>query len=167
MRQHDRQKQLTPKNTRGDPVCAGIPGPRFLAPECVPLLVEDRLQVALPAVAQHEAPVRTLVAADFSIGGEPIPLAVGNALDQPPQPAQVVGHLSGVVVVERHPRATGPPPRGARGCGNPPAAGRSAATPHSACTRRSPQRSAEARCPLIAPDGPRQQASRLRWCSRG
>ena len=38
-------------------VGGGVFGPRFLIPEHVPVLVEDRLQVALLAIAEHEAPV--------------------------------------------------------------------------------------------------------------
>ena len=51
-------------------VGAGVCGPRLLVPEHVPLLVEDRLQVALLAVAEHDAPVGPLVAPDRRIGRE-------------------------------------------------------------------------------------------------
>ena len=42
-------------------VGVGVLGPRLLVPQHVPLLVQHRLQVALPAVAEHEAPVGRLV----------------------------------------------------------------------------------------------------------
>ena len=51
-------------------VGAGVFGPRFLVPEHVPVLVEDRLQVALQAVAEHKAPAGSLVAGDRGSGGE-------------------------------------------------------------------------------------------------
>ena len=65
---HDLDK--VPGALRGDLVGAGVFGPRFLIPEHVPLLVEDRLQVALLAVAEHEAPVGALIASDRGTGGE-------------------------------------------------------------------------------------------------
>ena len=51
-------------------VRAGVLGPRVLHPEQVPLLVEHGLQVALPAVVQHEPPVGRLVADGRRPGGE-------------------------------------------------------------------------------------------------
>ena len=59
-----------PGTSGGDLIGGGIFGPRFLIPEHVPLLVEDSLQVALLAVAEHEAPVGALIASDRGTGGE-------------------------------------------------------------------------------------------------
>ena len=59
-----------PGALRGDLVGGGVFGPRFLVSEHVPLLVEDSLQVALLAVAEHEAPVGAFITSDRGTGGE-------------------------------------------------------------------------------------------------
>ena len=59
-----------PGALRGDLVGGGVFGPRFLVSEHVPLLVEDSLQVALLAVAEHKAPVGAFITSDRGTGGE-------------------------------------------------------------------------------------------------
>ena len=58
-----------PRALGGGFVRAGVLGPRALIPEQVPLFVEHRLQIALPAVVQHEpSPPAAVPAASWRSG---------------------------------------------------------------------------------------------------